>query len=52
MYLSVIYQNVRRLRSKTNEFKLNLANSEADLIFLTETWLNDSVINAELFDGS
>ena len=47
--LSVFIQNVRGLRSKISEFKLNILNSDHDVMFLTETWLNQSVFDSELF---
>lgn len=40
MSLEVIYQNVRGLRTKINEFNYSLLASNADLICVTETWLN------------
>lgn len=50
--LHVYYQNVRGLRSKTTDFRLNIISNNWDIIALTETWLNSSVYNAELFpDG-
>ncbi|KAL0819973.1 hypothetical protein ABMA28_007970 [Loxostege sticticalis] len=45
------YQNVRGLRTKTHSFYCNLANSNYDIIILTETWLKDNISNSELFDG-
>ncbi|KAL0829565.1 hypothetical protein ABMA28_003076 [Loxostege sticticalis] len=45
------YQNVRGLRTKTHNFYCNLANSNYDIIILTETWLKDNISNSELFDG-
>ena len=49
--LSVFVQNVRGLRSKCTEFKLNVTSSEFDLFFITETWLNSSVENSEIFES-
>ena len=49
--LSVFYQNVRGLNSKTSDFYLSMTLHQYDVIALTETWLNDSVHNAELFDS-
>lgn len=48
--INLYYQNVRGLRTKTHEFLSSLASSSADIIILTETWLNDSVNSSELFD--
>lgn len=49
--LSFMYQNVRGLKSKTIDFYNNILNSDHDIILITETWLNDSVLNSELSDG-
>lgn len=49
MSLSVYYQNVRGLKSKLEDTCVNLLSCDYDIICLTETWLNDSVTNAELF---
>jgi hypothetical protein len=48
--LNIYYQNCRGLRSKTNEFKLNVACNFYDIICLNETWLMDSVFDGQLFD--
>ena len=50
-YYSLYYQNVRGLRSKTHSFYVNSTASSSDIIFLTETWLNDSVRDSELFSN-
>lgn len=47
----IYYQNVRGLRSKTLTFYRNLSLVSYDIIILTETWLNDSVFDSELFDS-
>jgi hypothetical protein len=47
--LNIYYQNVRGLRSKTETFSLNLLSSSYDVICLTETWLNEEILNGELF---
>lgn len=49
-YLSIYYQNVRGLRTKTRDFLLNLSVSSYDVIILTETWLKSNIHNSELFD--
>ncbi|XP_071056527.1 uncharacterized protein [Onthophagus taurus] len=49
MELSVYYQNVRGLRSKTNTLFLKTSDSEFDFVCLTETYLNSSVHDGELF---
>lgn len=47
--LVVKYQNVRGLRTKVNQFYLSVLQCTSDVVILTETWLNNSVNNAELF---
>lgn len=49
--LNIYYQNSRGLRTKTHIFYRNLCISNYDIIVLTETWLNNSVSNHELFDN-
>lgn len=44
------YQNVRGLRTKTNDFYRNVLHSGADIILVTETWLCDSILDSELSD--
>ncbi|XP_045446631.1 uncharacterized protein LOC123654790 [Melitaea cinxia] len=48
--LSIYYQNVRGLRTKTNLFYNSLLLNDFDIICLSETWLLDSVSSSELFD--
>lgn len=49
--LSIYYQNARGLRSKTTLFYRNVCATNYDIIVITETWLLDSVLDAELFDS-
>lgn len=49
--LTVYYQNVRGLRTKTHTFYKNLTMSNYDIIILSETWLNNSVMSSELFEN-
>lgn len=49
--LRIYYQNVRGLRTKLNEVYLEILNNDFDVIILTETWLNDSISDAEIFDS-
>lgn len=49
--LSVYYQNVRGLRSKTNVFFRNIMLVEFDVVCLTETWLLPGIYDSELFDS-
>lgn len=47
--LRIKYQNTRGLRTKMNEFSLNLASSDEDIICLTETWLHSGFLSSEYF---
>lgn len=47
MALNIRYQNTRGLRTKVDEFRLNLMNSDADIHILTETWLNHNFHSSE-----
>lgn len=47
--VTLFYQNVRGLRSKTSAFYKNILQSSSDIIALTETFLTSSVLDAELF---
>lgn len=47
--MSLYYQNVRGLRSKTQKFLLASHASDFDVIVLTETWLSSTFLNNELF---
>ncbi|XP_037294971.1 uncharacterized protein LOC119189460 [Manduca sexta] len=49
--LNIYYQNVRGLRTKTNNFFRNVCLNSYDVIVITETWLVDSINSCELFDG-
>lgn len=46
----IFYQNVNRIRSKLNEFYLSVLNCSYDIICLTETNFNDSVLDTEYID--
>lgn len=48
--LKCYYQNVRGLKSKTIEVRNRVRSSDHDVIIFTETWLNSSVFDRELFD--
>lgn len=50
MALNVYYQNVRGLRTKLNEFLLNSMGNYHDLLFISESWLNDNINDSELVD--
>ena len=45
---TIYYQNVRGLRTKTNDLLLALNSCDYDIIAFTETWLQNDIANAEL----
>ncbi|KAK9702162.1 Endonuclease-reverse transcriptase [Popillia japonica] len=49
MELSVYYQNVRGLRTKTNQLYAQTLDAEYNIIAFTETFLNGSIYDNELF---
>lgn len=49
MSLSIYYQNVRGLRSKTHDIRLNTSLCDFDIICFTETFLNSSINDYEIF---
>ena len=50
-HYSFYYQNMRGIKSKLNELKASICDSDYDVIAVTETWLNSSVYTSE-FCGS
>lgn len=48
MVISVLYQNVRGLKTKTTAILKNSLNCDHKIICLTETWLNQSVLSSEI----
>lgn len=52
MSLEIVYQNVRGLRTKINDFNLSLLNCNADIVCVTESWLNSDFLDAELSSGA
>lgn len=50
MSLTIYYQNVRGLRSKTRELLMAVNRNNYDIIILTETWLRDGIFNGEILD--
>ena len=48
-FYKLYYQNVRGLCSKLNTFYVNVCDLSYDVIFLTETWLVESVRDSEFF---
>lgn len=49
--LSIYYQNVRGLRTKT-DIRKNISASQHDVIIFTEHWLNENFSSSEYFDDS
>lgn len=50
MLVSIYYQNVRGLRTKSSTFYRNITLNAYDIVCLTETWLIDGIRDSELFD--
>lgn len=48
MSLEILYQNVGGMRTKINDSALSLTSMDADMVCITETWLNSSFHTAEL----
>ena len=47
--ISVYYQNVRGLRTKTNELFVAISDAEFDVVVLSVTWLNNQFCSSLLF---
>jgi hypothetical protein len=47
--IDIFYQNVRGLRTKCTNFHDNVCINDFKIICITETWLNDSFCNRNLF---
>lgn len=47
---TIYYQNVRSLKTKSNDFFSNVLCNNFTVIALTETWLNNSFYNSEVID--
>lgn len=50
--LYLYYQNVGGIKSKLSDLKCSLFNIDVDIVALTETWLNDSVLSSEFSNQS
>lgn len=48
--ITFYYQNCRGLRSKLLDLRLNILNSNYDIIIFTETWLRPGIFDSELMD--
>lgn len=51
MSIEIYYQNIRGMRTKLNEIRLQILSSNYDILCLTETWLNPSINSNEIFDS-
>lgn len=49
--LSIVYQNVRGLRTKTKDFFLATSSSDYNVVAISETWLTSSFLDNELFSS-
>lgn len=52
MSISLFYQNLRGIRTKTSEFHDNLLNLNSDFFCLTETWLNSNFLSTEYISNN
>ncbi|KAG6438999.1 hypothetical protein O3G_MSEX000397 [Manduca sexta] len=48
---TVYYQNVRGMRTKTNEILANILQNSYDILAFTETWLNQGINSNEFIDS-
>ena len=48
--LEILYQNVRGLRTRVQQFYTNTLLNRYDIIAVTETWLHQGICNGELFE--
>jgi hypothetical protein len=49
--MSIFYQNVRGLRTKTDEACMEVLKGDYDIVCLTETWLHGGIASEEIFDN-
>ena len=50
--ITLAYQNVRGLNTKTHEFYKAVSSCDYDVVAITETWIQDGVCDSELFGDS
>ncbi|CAH2095525.1 unnamed protein product [Euphydryas editha] len=50
--MNIYYQNVRGLRTKTNDVYLNITGTNYEIIVFTETWLSVGIYSNEFIDDS
>ena len=48
---TLFYQNVRGLRTKLSDFKLSALAFQHHVICISETWLDDRILDSELLEG-
>jgi hypothetical protein len=48
-FLSIYYQNVRGLRTKTEQLIVKTSDGNFDVLAFSETWLNVDILSSELF---
>lgn len=41
--LIIVHLNIQSLRAHIDEFRLDMSNKVADIILLSESWLNDNI---------
>lgn len=49
-YLTIYYQNCGGLRTKLSQLRLNILNTNYDIIVLTETWFKPGIYDSEIVD--
>lgn len=50
--ISIYYRTVMRIRGKLYDFFLNSLSNNHDIIIFTESWLHDSVLDAEILNNN
>ena len=50
--ITILYQNVRGLNTKTDEFFKSVSEGEYNLVAASETWIQTSVNSSELFNSN
>ena len=50
-FLDCMYVNARSLKNKLNEFKILIATHMPDIVFVTESWSNESVYDHEFLSN-
>lgn len=50
MVFHVFYQNVCGLRTKLNKFRVDLQACDFDIVVITESWLNNDILDPVVVD--